>query len=240
MIIEAGPPGKAVRPLCIDNERAAPVWTSPIPVSPYIKGRWGATVQRSTTALVARAIVLGFSGVVAVADISGSSHDFAGTGWSGGEICKPCHTPHFADMTIGYLWSHELSSPTYTLYDGSVTDAGGDNMLDKHTRMCLSCHDGSVALDSYHGGAGNDYIGEPFRIGREGNLADDHPIGTATGPDGYPLGGNGDFNAAAQSGSGSFEAAGNSRGSAAAAHSMHRPRILLLRRNMNGDAEGDP
>jgi predicted CXXCH cytochrome family protein len=137
------------------------------------------------------------------ADIQVTAHNFTGSLWGGGEICKPCHTPHFADETVGFLWAHELSGLSYSLYDGSTTNAGGTDMLDVHSRLCLSCHDGSVALNSYHNGNGQDFfISDANKVGGEGNLADDHPIGTATGPDGYPLGGNGDFNAATQSGSG--------------------------------------
>jgi predicted CXXCH cytochrome family protein len=150
--------------------------------------------------MVAGAIVLGFSPALATADISGSSHDFAGHGWSGGEICKPCHTPHFADMSVGFLWSHEMSTLNYTLYDGTVTNPGGSDSLDTHTRMCLGCHDGSVALDSYHGNSGSVYIDEPYKVGGDGNLADDHPIGTAGE---YDVAGSPDqFNAATLSGSG--------------------------------------
>ncbi|MHC4711367.1 MAG: hypothetical protein ACYTA3_13385 [Planctomycetota bacterium] len=97
------------------------------------------------TVLIAGAVGLGSWAVTATADMTGSAHDFAGYSCSESEVCKPCLTPHFADTSVGCLWSHEMSSLTYTLFDGSVTDPGGVDALDQYTRMCLSCHDGSVA-----------------------------------------------------------------------------------------------
>jgi predicted CXXCH cytochrome family protein len=119
---------------------------------------------------VAGLLVAGVQG-----DIVGSAHDFSGTSWAGGEICKPCHTPHFAS-DIGYLWAHTLSTQTYTLFDGSTSSAGGVDELDKYTRMCLSCHDGTVALNDFHNGGGPlIYIDDGAKIGVD--LSNDHPVG---------------------------------------------------------------
>ncbi len=149
------------------------------------------------------AAAAGLFAVTTFADITTTAHNFSGSLWGGGEICKPCHTPHAAQVGIGFLWAHEMSGLSYTLYDGNTTNAGGTDMLDVHARLCLSCHDGSVALNDYHGGGGQDFfISEARQIGGGGDLTSEHPIGTATGPDGYPLGGNTRFNAATQSGSG--------------------------------------
>jgi predicted CXXCH cytochrome family protein len=146
------------------------------------------------------AAAVGFIAAAAFADISATAHNFTGAPWSGGEICKPCHTPHFSDETVGYLWAHTLSSATFTLYDGSTTAPGGADKLDKYSRMCLSCHDGTVALNSYHNGNGQDFfISETNRVGADANLADDHPIGV---PGEYEVAGSSDFNAASLSASG--------------------------------------
>jgi predicted CXXCH cytochrome family protein len=126
------------------------------------------------------AAAVGFIAAVSFADIANTAHNFSGSAWGGGEICKPCHTPHFADESIGYLWAHELSAEVYTLFDGSVSAPGGADKLDVHSRQCLSCHDGTVALNSYHNGNGQDFfISDTNKVGGNGNLADDHPIGTA-------------------------------------------------------------
>lgn len=129
--------------------------------------------------------------LTANADLVGSAHDFTSTSWGGGEICKPCHTPHFAE-DIGYLWAHELSTATYTLFDGSTSSAGGVDELDKYSRMCLSCHDGTVALNNYHNGGGTDtFIDSGENLGVD--LSDDHPIGSTAH---YPIAGSSQFNAA--------------------------------------------
>lgn len=55
------------------------------------------------------------SGPVMGQTMVGQAHDFSGTGWAGGEICKPCHTPHGAKLDennepIGWLWNHKLTT----------------------------------------------------------------------------------------------------------------------------------
>lgn len=106
------------------------------------------------------------------AQITNSKHDFSSYSWSGNEICKPCHTPHFANVAAGRLWNHELSTATYTLFDGS---AGTSADLERESRLCMSCHDGTVALDSFGGKTGSNFVPNAVKIGTD--LTDDHPIG---------------------------------------------------------------
>lgn len=106
------------------------------------------------------------------AQIVNSGHDFSSYAWSGGEICKPCHTPHFANADAGALWNHTLTTATYTLFEG---DAGTTADFDRVSRLCMSCHDGTVALDSFGGTTGTNFIPGAARIGTD--LQDDHPIG---------------------------------------------------------------
>ena len=147
------------------------------------------------------AAAAGFLVVGAQADIVGSPHDFSGTSWAGGEICKPCHTPHFAN-DVGYLWARELSTQVYTLFDGSTSSPGGVDELDKYSRMCLSCHDGTIALNDFHNGGGPPvFIGEGSKIGADGDLSDDHPIGNTAH---YPVAGSSQFNPATLSPAGFY------------------------------------
>src|SRR5204863_336836 len=81
--------------------------------------------------------------------IRNSAHNFSSYAWSGQEICKPCHIPHNGNATAGALWNHTLSSATYTLFEGASSAAGGADALDRVSLLCLSCHDGTVALDSF-------------------------------------------------------------------------------------------
>lgn len=76
------------------------------------------------------------------------------------QICVFCHTPHGAIQNTalinGPLWNHKLSEATYTVKAQSLfanAQIGNYNLLstvttkpDGSSRMCLSCHDGTVAL----------------------------------------------------------------------------------------------
>lgn len=100
------------------------------------------------------------------------------------QVCLPCHTPHNANTTISGapLWNHELTGATFTMYPG-VT-----NQPSTESKLCLSCHDGTVAIDSYGGNEGhfNNVKIPPWRSSNLGtDLSDDHPIGV-TYPDGDP------------------------------------------------------
>lgn len=111
----------------------------------------------------------------ASAQIAGSVHDFSGEGWSNGEICLPCHTPHNADTTVvdSPLWNHEVTTATYTLYtSGSMQTA--PEQPQGVTRLCLSCHDGTVALDSFGGNSGSNMLTGEANLGTA--LTDDHPV----------------------------------------------------------------
>jgi len=118
-----------------------------------------------------------------------------------GEICRPCHTPHIAPYNGGaLLWNHDVvMTSTYTMYTAvhatQNSGAGGSSsnpMLDTTSRLCLSCHDGAIAVDSYGGstagktfmgtiaskyGTGQDMIAGPSN----NDLSADHPVGV-----GYP------------------------------------------------------
>jgi len=67
------------------------------------------------------------------------------------EVCVFCHTPHGATKAPGApLWNRELSNQTYTVYTSSSLDANTiQQQLDQpggSSKLCLSCHDGTLAL----------------------------------------------------------------------------------------------
>jgi len=64
------------------------------------------------------------------------------------EICVFCHTPHFATGD-GPLWNHGMSSAVYHPY-GSSTLKAVVGQPTGSSRLCLSCHDGTVALGTVH------------------------------------------------------------------------------------------
>lgn len=138
--------------------------------------------------------------------IVGSPHDFSAAGWNPTtEICVVCHTPHNAYTEAeanagpgetGPLWNRTLTAVTnYSLYTsvtrvGSDIDATGFGQPTGVSKLCLSCHDGTIAIDSFGraadgsvntGGTNfmgtinpNANIGEGS--GTTGNLSNDHPV----------------------------------------------------------------
>lgn len=107
--------------------------------------------------------------------ISGSAHDFTSQGWSGGQICLPCHTPHRADTTVvdAPLWNHAVTEATFTPYASPSLDAAVGQPTGT-SKLCLSCHDGSVAIDSFGGNTGAEFIAASANVGVD--ISDDHPI----------------------------------------------------------------
>jgi len=109
--------------------------------------------------------------------ITGTKHDFSTSLWSGGQICVACHTPHNADTTVNEapLWNHTVTSTTFALYS-SPTFNGTTNQPAGSSKLCLSCHDGTVAIDSFGGAVGGTTMSGKSVIGASANLSDDHPI----------------------------------------------------------------
>ena len=129
--------------------------------------------------IVALAVaVMTMTATCAVADIVGSKHDFSAMGWSEGQVCLVCHTPHNANQTVATapLWNHKITEVTnYTLYDSdSMNQTPGQP--GGISKLCLSCHDGTVALDSIGTTTGSTKVlpGQPGYIGTD--LSDDHPV----------------------------------------------------------------
>ncbi len=110
--------------------------------------------------LLCSVVMLSFSCPVdnARASILTTQHNLSTTGpgpikaVSETQVCVFCHTPHHASSS-GPLWNRNLSSvANYTL--PSKTTPGYEFLLstpsqpDGDSRLCLSCHDGTVAIGS--------------------------------------------------------------------------------------------
>ena len=145
--------------------------------------------------------------------ITGSPHDFtdnlsseAGVAvdesWNNrNEICRVCHVPHDHSRATqrylnGLLWNHAVSSATYTMYNStwsSSLNGAQSAQPDGVAKLCLGCHDGTVAIDTfdkYAGTAGNEiqniYAGAlmhfpvpGFADGANRDLRGTHPISIA-------------------------------------------------------------
>lgn len=129
--------------------------------------------------LVKAAAIVGLSllaGQAGAGTITGSAHDFTSQAWSGGRICVACHTPHKSDTSVtdAPLWNHKLSTATYTLYSSPTMNAT-TSQPGGNSKLCLSCHDGTVAVNSFGGVTGTTMISAANNIGS--NLKASHPIG---------------------------------------------------------------
>ncbi len=116
----------------------------------------------------------------AFAYISGSAHDFSGLGWTAnGQICVACHTPHGGSTTISDapLWNHTETTTAYSQYVGGGTLTALDVAATPTgiSALCLSCHDGTVAPDSFGGATGTATISAYANLNSDG-MVNDHPI----------------------------------------------------------------
>jgi len=114
-----------------------------------------------------------FGGVVA-AGIEGSKHDFSSKAFSGGDTCSACHTPHRAiEPTAAPLWNPKADlAKTFGSRLGSQRDPG------QGTRMCMRCHDGTIAAPVISGYEKSRYANRqnPSLFGT-GHRTIDHPVG---------------------------------------------------------------
>ena len=134
------------------------------------------------------------------------------TGDNQQQVCKFCHTPHNTLSTgqgsYSPLWNHTQTTQNFLPYVGieegdymtdpeyldkspslqAVIDPA--DMMDGPSRLCMSCHDGTTAIDSYSGKMGSftptssQVVLAPngaFGGASGGNLMDDHPIGFSYG-----------------------------------------------------------
>ena len=130
-------------------------------------------------------------------------------------ICVWCHAPHHAIQSsmaggIDYLpiWNHGVTVQYYDTYDNGAddpddSDTNPNTFLNRHqfngqaslgqpgsvSRLCLSCHDGTVAINEYGFEPGRlassgtrkgdtaAFIEDQWKIGAGGNLKNHHPIG---------------------------------------------------------------
>jgi predicted CXXCH cytochrome family protein len=109
------------------------------------------------------------------ASIASSAHDLSGRGWGTDQICIFCHTPHNAlTPQLVPLWNHAATAvASFTLYSSpSLTAVPGQPA--GVSKACLSCHDGTVALDSYGTRTGTNFITGTALLGTD--LSNDHPV----------------------------------------------------------------
>lgn len=148
-----------------------------------------------------------FTGAAQAAGITSTKHNLSTTGTGTNkltagtdQICVFCHTPHGSDTSAAVpLWNKKLPTTSYAVYnsvaasatstiDGQILTVGSISLA------CLSCHDGTQAMDNIvnaPGSGGYNAAGAvpvgwtwsgssimPAGITNLGaDLKDDHPIG---------------------------------------------------------------
>jgi len=95
------------------------------------------------------------------------------------EICVFCHTPHEANTNIGGpLWNRSASGLPYQAYNSSSLDAGVLDAPGGSSKLCLTCHDGTVAIGAVNNKAG------PGGYDSAWNRSDPIPMSEVTMPSG--------------------------------------------------------
>lgn len=115
---------------------------------------WG-PVRRLRGTLLAVALVLFTAAPALAQDVVTSplnKHNLSSSGpgpvktTSTTEVCIFCHAPHNGSPTAA-LWNQTGSSATYTPYSSSTMTAAA-SVPTGSSKLCLSCHDGTIAVAS--------------------------------------------------------------------------------------------
>ncbi len=115
-------------------------------------------MKKTLIVLVTFVLVMACAMQASSDSIVSSKHDFSITTGFGSfqfdavNACSFCHTPHQANPSAPVLWNRSLkTSSNFTLY-ASVQHPGiqAAQNLDttKYSLLCLSCHDGSTAVNT--------------------------------------------------------------------------------------------
>lgn len=178
-----------------------------------MKTIFSGNTQRKLGAVLTGGAALMLMSSFAMAAITGSRHDLSSTGLfnkftpttGNSEICVFCHTPHGADTAApAPLWNRTLHTTlTYQTYAalGTSTLEGATAAVGSVSLACLSCHDGTQAMNeiinapgsgtgtgtwagtwtagSAAGAAGTLAYGTIVNLGTD--LRNDHPVGIQYG-----------------------------------------------------------
>jgi len=155
-------------------------------------------------ALVGGLVAVGFLTVQSMGGIVNTKHNLSSTSTNDiraatgetDQLCVFCHTPHNANnatFTVVPLWNKDTPSGSgYTMYDSPTLGGAIDSSPAGPSLACLSCHDGTSAINSVYNPPGDvpgpSYIlmvGQttpgpfsmpdgPANIGTD--LTNDHPI----------------------------------------------------------------
>jgi len=122
---------------------------------------------------VAAATLIGLASAAWGQGITGTPHDFSDRSVNG-ELCEICHVPHNGSPNPpAPLWQGPVTSTTFTPYSSDSLNAQV-GQPDGVSLACLTCHDGTVALDSFGASTSLASINAPFLL--QSDLNNDHPV----------------------------------------------------------------
>jgi len=135
--------------------------------------------MKTTSLLALAAVVVALPASAAInKGIEGSPHDFSTNSWNSRHgTCSPCHSVHNTDAAqVAPLWNHETTHATFVPYSSPTLNAsvGAPNGI---SLACLSCHDGTLAINQSAGAVTNSssvFIDPSAKIGPD--LHNTHPI----------------------------------------------------------------
>ena len=120
--------------------------------------RVAALVLAAVAAALLWAARAGPGAAAGIADVRSTKHNLSASGAgavkavSESQVCVFCHTPHGATQGVKPIWNRSLGATTYTPYASSSLDAAAiQGSLDQPgggSKLCLSCHDGTIAIGS--------------------------------------------------------------------------------------------
>lgn len=136
-----------------------------------------------------------------LAGVETTKHNFSSSTYSPNafffgtrQLCVFCHTPHGGDQSIAQLWNHESNeAQSYQIYNSNTLDMS-ITQPHKGSTVCLSCHDGTIAVNSLnnlpgpskagnYGSPGGSALDASGRLTSSSDayvgldLSDDHPVG---------------------------------------------------------------
>jgi predicted CXXCH cytochrome family protein len=126
-----------------------------------------------------------WAGMASAGTISGSPHDFRAGGISTGwatttEICVVCHAPHDNPMGDGsetLLWNRNYATTSAYVTYANATMVANPGQPSGVSKLCLSCHDGTVAVDQFGGETeGVNFLTSSDAAYVGTDLSNDHPI----------------------------------------------------------------
>ena len=157
-----------------------------------VESRWSA-VRLGAALCAVMAAALGWCATAsAQSGIVGSKHDLATGTNDNYEVCVYCHTPHGGNADVeAPLWNKPGGVQAYRTYDSATID-GKILPVGSVSTACLSCHDGTQAMDTVINAPGSG-LGDgrirsgvgalsPNVIANLGvDLRNDHPVGVQYG-----------------------------------------------------------